>query len=334
MELLAKAEEAMERGDLDTAVDLTEKAREADPQSVEALVLLTEVALTDGDFEAALSLAEEAFELAPTNREVQILTAEAALMMEDLDRVAEICEIIIREDPGDFRARHLLAEALLDGGQPVEAGALFETLVEEDEDFVDGWIGLGISRFEQLSYNIALEALEEAKTLAPDSADVFFHIGLVQERMGDAKAAKKSFAKAQELDPDSYPAPLVMSLEDFEGIVEEVLTALPDKLREFMANVPISIEELPSDEELRAADPPLSPRLWGMFRGSSLLDNHPEGTNRVTELPSEIVLYRKNLERGCADREELEEEIRITLLHEIGHYLGWDEDEVAAHDLD
>jgi predicted Zn-dependent protease with MMP-like domain len=46
-----------------------------------------------------------------------------------------------------------------------------------------------------------------------------------------------------------------------------------------------------------------------------------------------MYLFQKNLERAAASREELEEEIRITVLHEIGHHLGWDEEELEARGL-
>lgn len=330
---LQRAMAAAEEGDYDTAVALAEEVCDADASSVEARLLLGEIALDEADFEACLAFADEALEIDPEDREAQLLAAEASLMLEDLLRVVGICEEILKVDPSDTRARHLMAEAILDLGEATEAAALFETLLEEDEDHVDAWMGLAIARYELGQYPVSLDCLKEVRRLmGEDVADVFFHIGLNLERLDDEKGAKRAFARAQELAPDQYPPPLLITLDEFGAIVEDVMESLPEKLRGFMGNVPISVEEIPSEDDLKASDPPLSPRIWGLFRGSSILENHPEVISS-SQLPSEIVLYRRNLERGCADKEELTEEIRVTLLHEIGHYLGWDEDEVAAHGL-
>ncbi len=52
-----------------------------------------------------------------------------------------------------------------------------------------------------------------------------------------------------------------------------------------------------------------------------------------SHFPSSIVLYQKNLERACDSKEQLVEEIRVTLLHEVGHFLGLDEEELEARGL-
>jgi predicted Zn-dependent protease with MMP-like domain len=56
--------------------------------------------------------------------------------------------------------------------------------------------------------------------------------------------------------------------------------------------------------------------------------------NAWSNLPSAIVLYRRNLERIAWDRQRLVEELRITVFHEIGHFLGLDEDDLEARGLD
>jgi predicted Zn-dependent protease with MMP-like domain len=64
--------------------------------------------------------------------------------------------------------------------------------------------------------------------------------------------------------------------------------------------------------------------MLGLFVGSSRLERSNEGA----ELPAAIHLFQRNLERACADREDLVNEVRITLFHEIGHMLGFDEEGV------
>jgi predicted Zn-dependent protease with MMP-like domain len=86
------------------------------------------------------------------------------------------------------------------------------------------------------------------------------------------------------------------------------------------------VEPIPTDEDLRSSSPPLSPSILGVFRGT------PVGERSVTSAwdhaPASIVLYQRNLERFARTREELIEQIGITVMHEVGHLMGLDE-----HDL-
>ena len=72
--------------------------------------------------------------------------------------------------------------------------------------------------------------------------------------------------------------------------------------------------------------------ILGIFRGSPL--GQKAAMDPWSHFPSSIVLYQKNLERQARDRDELIEEIRVTLMHEVGHFLGLDEDELYARGLD
>jgi len=76
--------------------------------------------------------------------------------------------------------------------------------------------------------------------------------------------------------------------------------------------------------------PPLDPELLGLFVGTPIGE---EGATGSGELPPRILLFKRNLERYATDLDELLEEITVTLYHELGHYLGLDEDELHAIDL-
>jgi predicted Zn-dependent protease with MMP-like domain len=69
-----------------------------------------------------------------------------------------------------------------------------------------------------------------------------------------------------------------------------------------------------------------------MFRGSGF--GRGGALEAGTQLPPSIVLFQTNLERFARSRAELEEEIRVTLVHEVGHFLGLDEDELYERGLD
>jgi len=80
------------------------------------------------------------------------------------------------------------------------------------------------------------------------------------------------------------------------------------------------------------SDPPLSPSILGVFRGAPLGDK--ASPDPWSHFPSSIVLYQRNLERCASDRNELIEQIGVTLLHEVGHFLGLDEEALRERGLE
>jgi predicted Zn-dependent protease with MMP-like domain len=85
------------------------------------------------------------------------------------------------------------------------------------------------------------------------------------------------------------------------------------------------LEPFPTEAELRATRPPLSPAILGLFKGP------PLGAARGER---EILLFQRNLERHCDRPDELGEQIALTLLHEVGHLLGLDEAALWARGLE
>ena len=94
----------------------------------------------------------------------------------------------------------------------------------------------------------------------------------------------------------------------------------------------MAVEDFPDDEDLRAASPPLSPTILGLFRGQAI--PHRELLSPADHFPASIILYQRNLERFARSREELLEQIGITVMHEVGHLLGLDEDDLWERGLD
>jgi predicted Zn-dependent protease with MMP-like domain len=80
-----------------------------------------------------------------------------------------------------------------------------------------------------------------------------------------------------------------------------------------------------------AQDPPLDPLLLGFFDGVPLTE---QSVFDAPAAPTRILVFSENIALIAHDREKLEEELAITIKHEIGHYLGLDEDDLAARGLD
>ena len=101
----------------------------------------------------------------------------------------------------------------------------------------------------------------------------------------------------------------------FEDVVREALDSLPPHLEAALRNVAVVVED----------ENPEEPDLYGLFDGIPLTEGGPA----PGELPNRIAIYRVALEADFDDVDELREEIRVTVLHELGHYFGLDEDRLA-----
>ncbi|HNX51498.1 MAG TPA: metallopeptidase family protein [Thermoanaerobaculaceae bacterium] len=118
---------------------------------------------------------------------------------------------------------------------------------------------------------------------------------------------------------------LRMSREEFERVVARALDGLPDDLGEQIENVAVVVEDEPTDEELRDVGlDPETETLFGLYQGVSL-DQRGASSDG---LPDRIVIYRLPLLEACEDRAELVREIQDTVVHEVGHYFGLDEDDL------
>lgn len=224
----------------------------------------------------------------------------------------------------------LQASALNHLGRSREALVRAEAVLSAEPDAVDAMLERGFALWELCRLDEARSQLEAALRRDPDLAWANHTLGLVAERRGDAKEAARRFARARALSPEEFPEPPRLSAEDFDRAVEAALEELPEPVRRWLSNVAIAVEDLPRDEDL-AGDPPLSPAILGVFRGAPL--GEKASMDPWSHFPSSIVLYQKNLERFARDREELVAEIRVTLLHEVGHFLGLDEEELHARGL-
>lgn len=180
------------------------------------------------------------------------------------------------------------------------------------------------------TWDLALARSRTARLadIAPDDPWVFETLALLADMDGDEAAARAAQARARDLDPDAVPEPFSVTDDEFDAIVEETLERLPDMFRRAIAHMRIVREPTPAPELAEGAPLDTPPDALGLFVGPTIHDVDGEA-----ELPATIYLFRRNLERLVGDAGALGREVRITLLHEIGHALGLDEDEVAAMGL-
>ena len=113
-----------------------------------------------------------------------------------------------------------------------------------------------------------------------------------------------------------------VSKADFDRAVQQALDEVPDEFRPHLENVVIEVRGRPDLAFQREHDVPDD--LLGLYVGVPLEDKGPELA--PTPLPDRIVIFRDNLCGMCESLDELIDEIHITVLHEIGHHFGLDED--------
>jgi len=106
-----------------------------------------------------------------------------------------------------------------------------------------------------------------------------------------------------------------LSVRRFEHLVKKALESLPYEFHKYLENVIIVIEEEPPDGEHD---------LLGLYEGVPLIDRSLDDTN----VPDQITLFRGPIVRACNTFDEIEAEVRITVLHEVGHFFGLEEEQL------
>jgi len=115
-----------------------------------------------------------------------------------------------------------------------------------------------------------------------------------------------------------------MTLEKFEALVTEALTNLPSEILERMDNVAVTVAYWPSRTQLARAGVKSPHALFGLYEGVPLT-KRGAGYGMV---PDRITLFQGPLETACHTLAAIREQVRRTVIHEIGHHFGMDEDRI------
>lgn len=254
-----------------------------------------------------------------------------ALDAGDAERALAQANEELQRQANDPVLHFLAGVALLDLDRIDEAVGRLGAAVELDPEDAEFRARLALARYHGLQLDLARDEAKRALELderLPEAHDV---LGLVLELDGDLDGADRCFERAHGLDPESFPRPVRLGREAFEQRVRDAGERLPDRFRRHLDEVAVTVEPVPPLELLQAEQPALDPALLGLFVGVSL----PERSHFSAggELPPRIYLFQRSLERFARDGDELVEQIAVTVYHELGHYLGLDEDELIEIDL-
>jgi predicted Zn-dependent protease with MMP-like domain len=116
----------------------------------------------------------------------------------------------------------------------------------------------------------------------------------------------------------------------FERLVELALAGIPSPFRECLPEVAIVIDDQPTRDQLRDNDLDADDTLYGLYEGVPRTDY---GADWLT-VPNRITLFRLPLEEDFPDPDDLAEEVRITVIHELAHHLGIGDDRLGELGVD
>ena len=112
-----------------------------------------------------------------------------------------------------------------------------------------------------------------------------------------------------------------LSRQRFEYLVKKALATLPKDFQSFLENVAVLIEDEPPDD---------MPDTMGLYEGVPLVERSLDSVS----LPDRITLYKRPIERACHTHAEIKAEVRLTVLHEIGHFFGLEEEQLEQLELE
>jgi predicted Zn-dependent protease with MMP-like domain len=114
-----------------------------------------------------------------------------------------------------------------------------------------------------------------------------------------------------------------MTDKEFSVILETAIRELPDEFREKLENVAIIVEDYPSEELLQRMEVPDDESLFGLYEGVPLTER---GHFDAPLMPDRIYIFQREIEDACGSPQEVKKELKVTLVHEIAHFFGMDDD--------
>ena len=275
-----------------------ERSRRRAQSRIDAALDQAWAAVDDDELDDAAEILEQLRDSDPDDPGVLDLEVELLLAADDPDGALEACQRWADIDPHDPAPAVAAAEIYLeDFGEPKRAVKILKDV-----------LGRG---------GLAIE----------EEADARWLLGAALDERRDHKGAAREWLAVLRLDAAAEPDAPLMSHKRFEKIAEKALGELPDEILQWLANVPVLVDDRPSEALVLDG---IDPRILGLFSGYAVPDQSLLGGGPQTGV---IHLFQRNLERGTRDEEELADEIRITVLHETAHYFGAGEQDMHRFGL-
>jgi predicted Zn-dependent protease with MMP-like domain len=117
-----------------------------------------------------------------------------------------------------------------------------------------------------------------------------------------------------------------LSEKDFDEIVKKAVARIPQEIRQYLNNIVMTVQKRPSKQMREEMELGRDGSLLGLFVGVPLIER---SVTSPPLYPDIIYLFQEPLETMCETIEELEEEIEVTVVHEVAHYVGMTEERLA-----
>ena len=121
-----------------------------------------------------------------------------------------------------------------------------------------------------------------------------------------------------------------MTREEFEKLVNEGISSIPEKFLKRLENVDIVIEERPTNDQLKKVNIQNPFCLFGLYEG---IPKTKRGSSYGMVLPDKITIFKEAIERSARNDEEIKEIVKNTVWHEIAHHFGMNEKEVREKEI-
>ena len=321
---------ALETGEIEEAEACLERCSGIDRKHADVVALAAAVADARGDAETAIAKYAELAELRPDDPMPRICLARLQLHDQgDPDAALDTLDAtfdFIDEEADLIEAIVVRTEALLAAEDPEAArGALAElsTSAIDDPELAFDLAELALAAEDPRA---ALRWVETARKEDALATDALHLLGRIHEALGDRDAMIAAWQQVRATDLAASPGPVTISEDALEQIAAEALHELPAVARDRLEQVPILIDELPSQELVAEG---FDPRTLGVIEGPTLAD-----ADAVPTTATHIRLFKRNLERIAQDLDELADEVRITVLHETAHYFGLEDEDLERIGLD
>lgn len=119
--------------------------------------------------------------------------------------------------------------------------------------------------------------------------------------------------------------PYHVSKTKFASLVEQALAELPEPFAAYLEEVPVDIRDQPTRKQLKSVGLEEDELLLGLYVGIPLTE---KSVMHSGQQPGVIYIFQEDIELVCQTEEDLVREVRVTVLHELGHHFGLDEDDL------
>jgi predicted Zn-dependent protease with MMP-like domain len=312
---------------------------ELPPDSPDVLLLLAACCREEDEPDRALVLLRHAAAADPQWAVPELWLAEILAADPEPERLEEALPharraLDLAEDESDYLSAVTLKAGIeLELGQAAEARKTLADLPPPEVPVEDLPLALEIADLHLAlgEPEVARDRMRVATAAHPESADAWHALGSAAADLEDEGEMRSAWKRAWTLDTAPGAAQGDgdrLSEDEVAAVAEAGLEELPARAREFLQGVPIVIAEQPAEADVDAG---FDPRALGLFSGTPHPDNSSlDGQPGLTQ----IVLFRRNLERVAGSEDELREEIRTTLLHETGHFFGLEDADLEELGLD